>query len=117
MSATTELNSFYNEALASVTKEAAALLVNQSTSWHFILPYPPNFGGLWEAEVKSTKHHLRRVKRIIVLTFQELRTPLAQIEAILNSIYPFTNDLFALAPPQFLMGESSTIVADAFLLD
>ncbi|XP_029154848.1 uncharacterized protein LOC114929767 [Nylanderia fulva] len=69
----------------------------------------PHFGGLWEAAVKSTKFHLRRVIGETTLTFEELSTLLAQIEACLNSrplqaLSDDPEDVSALTPGHFLVG-------------
>lgn len=76
-----ELGKFLNKE-ASVINEAMA---EQNIFWNFIPAYSPHFGGLWEAGVKSVKHHLKRVAANALLTFEEFYTLLVQIEAILNS--------------------------------
>lgn len=53
--------------------------------WSFIPPIAPHHGGLWEAAVKSAKNHLKRVVGDQWLTFEELATVLASVEACLNS--------------------------------
>lgn len=80
-------------------------------TWHFIPPRAPNFGGLWEAAVKSTKTHLKRVVGEAHLTYEEMYTLLTQIESILNSrpLTPIStdpNDLSFLTPGHFLIGDS-----------
>lgn len=102
---------------SSVAMEIKEWLNNQSVTWHFIPPHAPNFGGLWEAGVKSTKFHLKRIIGDSTLTFEEMSTLLAQIEACLNS-RPLTmlsndhNDPTPLTPAHFLVGEPLVIVAE-----
>ncbi|XP_035214359.1 uncharacterized protein LOC118188110 [Stegodyphus dumicola] len=36
-------------------------LLSENIEWRFIPPKSPNFGGLWEAGVKSFKFHLKRI--------------------------------------------------------
>lgn len=81
--------------------------------WKFIPPNSPHWGGLWEAGIKSTKFHLRRVIGNHLLTYEQLSTLLCQIEAILNSrplsaLSSDPSDYLCLAPSHFLVGEMLT---------
>ena len=90
---------------------------NQGISWKFIPERAPNFGGLWKSAVKSMKTHLRRVISGMRLTFEELTTILAQVEAILNSrpLVPVPCDddgIEPLTPGHFLIGKPLECLPD-----
>lgn len=86
--------------------------------WRFIPEHSPHFGGPWEAAVKSTKTHLRRVMGDVKLTFEELSTVLAQIEACLNSRplvplnSPDEDGVEVLTPGHFLIGRPLSALPD-----
>ncbi|XP_039315440.1 uncharacterized protein LOC113004411 [Solenopsis invicta] len=96
-------------------------IASDSISWHFIPPAAPHFGGLWEAGVRSVKHHLRRVVGAHTLTFEELSTLLCGVEACLNSrpLAPLTDsldDYEPLTPGHFLIGAALTSRPEPSLL-
>ncbi|XP_015118378.1 uncharacterized protein LOC107042025 [Diachasma alloeum] len=116
-----QLERLYHQASKENQRVQAALATN-GTQWSFSPPRAPHFGGKWEAAVKSTKHHLKRVLGTTTLTFEELNTVLVQIEACLNSwpICPMSDDpedLQVLTPGHFLIGEPLQIVPESSYVD
>ncbi|XP_070529962.1 uncharacterized protein [Cardiocondyla obscurior] len=98
------------------------LHATENISWHFIPPAAPHFGGMWEAEVKSVKHHLRRVIGSHALTFEEFSTLLCRIEACLNSrpLAPLADSCDSydvLTPGHFLIGSALTVPPEESTLD
>ncbi|XP_049309489.1 uncharacterized protein LOC125777807 [Bactrocera dorsalis] len=84
-------------------------LANSGTHWHFITPSAPHQGGLWEAAVKSAKHHLVRCVGTQVMWYSQLQTLAVRIEACLNSrpitpLYDDPEEKLALTPGDFLIG-------------
>ncbi|XP_073954835.1 uncharacterized protein [Choristoneura fumiferana] len=112
-----ELRQLYAEERSSIAIEIADQLAANGTTWHFIPPHSPNFGGLWEAGIKGTKHHLKRVIGNSTLTFEEMTTVLSQIEACLNSrpmsrINDSSEEPMPLTPGHFLVGEPLVLPPD-----
>ncbi|XP_067205381.1 uncharacterized protein [Linepithema humile] len=97
-------------------------LATEQIRWRFNPPSAPHFGGIWEAAVKSLKHHLRRVLGDSTLTFEEMSTLLAQVEACLNSrplqaLSDDPEDLSALTPGHFLVGGPLTAMPEPSLTE
>ncbi|XP_067119162.1 uncharacterized protein [Centruroides vittatus] len=111
-----ELKHLYNM-VNKPDEKLATYLSSENIQWNFNPPRAPNFGGLWEAGVKSFKYHLKRVVGGTILTLEEFLTITNQIEGILNSrpISPLSvdpDDLEVLTPAHFLIGRSIDTIPD-----
>ncbi|XP_064386059.1 uncharacterized protein LOC135334711 [Halichondria panicea] len=101
----------------STQDEVNHYLSDKGVTWKFIPQRAPHFGGIWEAAVKSTKTHLRRVLGEVKLTYEELSTLLAQIESCLKSrpLASLVNDddgIEALTPGHFIIGKPLTALPE-----
>ncbi|GFT55238.1 integrase catalytic domain-containing protein [Trichonephila clavipes] len=97
--------------------ELAGFLVDENINWKFLPPRAPNFGGLWEAGVKSFKFHFKREAGNSRFTYKEFLTIMTQIEGILNSrpLTPLStdiDDLSVLTPAHFLIGRPITSISE-----
>ena len=91
-------------------------LTSEAVTWRLIPPRAPNFGGLWEAGVKSFKYHLKRSLGTSKITMEEFLTIVVQIGGILNSrpLVPLSNDINefeVLTPGHFLIGRCSDVIS------
>lgn len=98
------------------------LLSSSGTRFHFAPPGSPHFNGLAEASVKMAKSALRKVIGDNKLTFEEMSTFLAQVEAALNSrplcaLQTDGTDINALTPGHLLTGAPLTAVPEPNVLD
>ncbi|XP_055522766.1 uncharacterized protein LOC129716948 [Wyeomyia smithii] len=110
---------FNNQNFARTVSQEAAM---DNIQYKFIPPKTPNFGDLWEAAVKAMKGHLKRTLGNAVITYEEMCTLTAQIEACLNSrpLTPLSsdpNDLEILTPGHFLVHRPLTAIPEPSLED
>ncbi|GFU32586.1 uncharacterized protein TNCV_3044731 [Trichonephila clavipes] len=66
-------------------EEDLTSLLKECIEWKSLPPRAPNFGGLWEARVKSFKHHFKKVEGNSELTYEEFLALTCQIKGILHS--------------------------------
>ncbi|GFV85651.1 integrase catalytic domain-containing protein [Trichonephila clavipes] len=103
-------------------EKLSSYLSSEGISWNFMPLRAPNFGGHWEAGVKSFKFYLKRAVGNLKMTLEEFLTIITQIEGILNSrpITPLSediDDLEVLTPGHFLIGRPITSISEPNLLD
>lgn len=115
-------NSFLKQIYAKNQEWSETIPKQMGIKWNFIAPHSPHHGGLHEAAVKSVKTHLKKVIGNQNLTFEEYSTLLTQVEACVNSrpIAPLSddpNDLTALTPSHFLIGENLITLQEPRNLD
>nr|XP_042913273.1 uncharacterized protein LOC122273263 [Parasteatoda tepidariorum] len=104
------------------SEDVSNMLSSEGIRWKFLPPRAPNFGGLWEAGVKSFKYHFKRVVGSARLTLEEFLTVITQIEGILNSrpLTPLpsdTDEFQVLTPGHFLIGKPINSIPEPNFID
>lgn len=104
-------NNYIRDVLSKLETDKHKIESGSKVKWTFTTPAAPHQGGIYEAAVKSIKHHLVRIIGDTTLTFEEYATLLCQTEAYVNSrpLTPLNDDptsLNALTPGHFLIGEA-----------
>ncbi|GFU95903.1 integrase catalytic domain-containing protein [Trichonephila clavipes] len=118
--AAAELNRFI-KLICNKNETLANYFASEAIQWKFIPPRSPNFGGLWEAGVKSFKHHLYRILVNSKITFEEFETIIIQIEGILNSrpLVPLSdniNEYEVLTSGHFIIGRPISAIPEPAIL-
>lgn len=119
--ANSELNQLYKLFQKESTKQDLnEYCLPLEIKWKFIPARSPEFGGVWEAGVKSAKRHIKRVVGESKYTHDQWNTLIAQIEAILNSrpLVPMSadpSDLKVISPGHLLIGRELTTIPEPSL--
>lgn len=98
------------------------MLSSRSVTWCNNAPNAASMGGIWEAGIKSAKHHLYRTVGDRILTYEELTTIFCKIEAIMNSrplcsLSNNPNEFDVLTAGHFLIGQSLLAVPEYDVTD
>lgn len=102
----TELHAFLRSKYYNT--EFAQVLAENRIKWSLNTPTASHFGGNWESNIKALKSHLYRVIGEQILSFEELSTVLAQVEAVMNTrplcrtLSSDPSEPLALTPAHFL---------------
>ncbi|CAH2241691.1 jg26988 [Pararge aegeria aegeria] len=109
--AANELKKAMHELDQDILKKEA---VNYGTTWTFIPPLSPHWGGAWERLIRSVKTSLKAILKERVPREEVLITLMAEVEQIVNSrplthvsVEPATTE--AITPNHFLLGTSSNL--------
>lgn len=110
-------NTYLKAIIEQISADSTQLEREFNLTWTFMTPGAPHQGGIYEAAVKSVKHHLIREIGDNTLTYEEYITILKQVEACVNSrpLQPLSDDptsLNALTPAHFLIGEQLIRIPD-----
>ena len=108
-----ELRKVYNSEL--FQQELVGIVAEQEINFSFIPPRSPNFGGLWEANIKVAKRLFTAAARGACFSILELQTVFYQTAAIMNSrplttVHSDAGAPEALTPGHFLIGRAMTAV-------
>ena len=93
-----------NNAKCFVGAELKGFLKIKDVQWKFILEFSPWWGGFFERMVQTVKRSLRKILRRNSASYDELRTMIVDIEAVINC-YLYSDEVDeVLTPFHLIMG-------------